>query len=79
VKGPGIDESLAFVPCSIAVLTVSDTRDDETDHSGRILAERARDAGHLVLAKLILPDDRDLIERMLIARNTSPNPAISFS
>ena len=72
MKGPGIDESLAFVPCAIAVLTVSDTRDDETDHSGLILAERARDAGHLVLAKLILPDDRDLIEQQLRAWVANP-------
>ena len=38
----GIDESLDFHPLRIAVLTVSDTRDEETDTSGRA-AGRATD------------------------------------
>lgn len=68
----GIDESIAFVPVSIAVLTVSDSRTDETDHSGRLLAERARAAGHLVVAKLILRDDREMIEAQLRAWIANP-------
>jgi molybdenum cofactor biosynthesis protein B len=69
---PGIDPSVPFVPVTIALLTVSDTRDDETDHSGRLLADRARAAGHLVLVKLILPDDRDSIEAQLRAWIANP-------
>ncbi|UJR79101.1 molybdenum cofactor biosynthesis protein B [Sandaracinus amylolyticus] len=72
MKGPGIDENVAFVPVCVAVLTVSDSRTDETDHSGRLLAERARDAGHLVVAKLILKDDRELIEAQLRAWIANP-------
>ena len=34
----GIDEELTFHPLRIAVLTVSDTRTEETDTSGRLLA-----------------------------------------
>ena len=34
---PGIDESLPFHPLNIAVLTVSDTRDEATDKSGALL------------------------------------------
>ena len=34
----GIDESLTFYPLKIAVLTVSDTRTEETDKSGALLA-----------------------------------------
>lgn len=74
MKGPGIDESVAFVPVAIAVLTVSDSRTDETDHSGRALTERAEGAGHLVVAKLILRDDREMIEAQL--RAWIANPAI---
>ena len=37
---PGIDESRTFHPLRIAVLTVSDTRTEETDTSGGLLAER---------------------------------------
>ncbi|MDQ3035574.1 MAG: molybdenum cofactor biosynthesis protein B [Myxococcota bacterium] len=72
MKGPGIDESEAFLPVSIAVLTVSDSRTEETDFSGRLLAERASDAGHLVVAKLILPDDREMIEAQLRAWIANP-------
>jgi molybdenum cofactor biosynthesis protein B len=53
----GIDESLTFHPLRIAVLTVSDTRTDETDKSGGLLAERLTEAGHELAGKLIVPDD----------------------
>lgn len=54
---PGIDESLAFQPLEIAVLTVSDTRTMETDSSGAYLAENLVEAGHHLAARDILPDD----------------------
>ena len=41
----GIDDSLPFHPLRIAVLTVSDTRDEETDRSGALLAERLTKRG----------------------------------
>ncbi len=63
----GIDESREKVSVSIAVLTVSDTRSEETDSSGRLLVERARAAGHRVHAKLILKDDRETIAAQLRA------------
>ncbi len=43
---PGIDQSLTFHPLRIAVLTVSDTRDEESDTSGALLVERLVAAGH---------------------------------
>ena len=46
-----------FVPLNIAVLTVSDTRTEEDDKSGRALKERALEAGHRVVEKAIVPDD----------------------
>lgn len=46
-----------FVPVGIAVLTVSDSRDEQTDKSGRLLAERLTGAGHRLAAKRIVPDD----------------------
>lgn len=45
-----------FTPVRIAVLTVSDTRNEETDTSGRLLAERVVAAGHRLVEKSILPD-----------------------
>jgi molybdenum cofactor biosynthesis protein B len=53
----GIDESLAFHPLRIAVLTVSDTRTEESDRSGALLAERLTNAGHELAGKAIVPDD----------------------
>ena len=46
-----------FVPVGIAVLTVSDSRDEQTDKSGRLLVERLTGAGHRLAAKRIVPDD----------------------
>lgn len=47
----------AFAPLYIAVLTVSDTRDESTDKSGALLVERLRAAGHHLHEKVICPDD----------------------
>jgi len=57
----GRDEKRSFVPVHIAVITVSDTRTEETDTSGRTLVERAKAAGHEVVDKVIVPDDVDSI------------------
>ena len=45
------------VPVNIAVLTVTDTRDESTDKSGKLLVERLTEAGHVLHEKCILPDD----------------------
>jgi molybdenum cofactor biosynthesis protein B len=47
----------AFVPVNIAVLTVSDSRDETTDKSGALLVARLEEAGHRKAAKAIVPDD----------------------
>jgi molybdopterin adenylyltransferase len=62
---PGIDESIAFQPVQIAVLTVSDTRGEEEDRSGPILVERATRAGHKVVRRERVTDDRARIEEKL--------------
>lgn len=60
-----IDESLPFHPVRIAVLTVSDTRTSEDDKSGNTLAQRIEDNGHILAARMILPDERDQIADQL--------------
>jgi molybdopterin adenylyltransferase len=60
-----IDESRAFVPVNIAVLTVSDTRTAANDTSGDALATRIEAAGHRVAARAIEPDEADRIETAL--------------
>ncbi len=63
----GIDESRPFVACHIAVMTVSDTRTLENDTSGQTLVDRATKAGHRVVARVIVPDDRAKIAAQLAA------------
>src|SRR5210317_608052 len=46
-----------FVALDIAVLTVSDSRTEETDKSGKLLADRLQGAGHRLAEKRIVPDD----------------------
>jgi molybdenum cofactor biosynthesis protein B len=46
-----------FIPVNIAVMTVSDSRSEADDTSGRTLVERLGDAGHRLAEKLIVPDD----------------------
>jgi molybdenum cofactor biosynthesis protein B len=43
---------------NIAVMTVSDTRTEDTDTSGKVLVERLHEAGHRLADKIILPDNR---------------------
>lgn len=50
-------EESGFIPLNIAVLTVSDTRTEETDKSGKVLQQGAEEAGHRVVEKLIVKDD----------------------
>lgn len=46
-----------FLPLTIAVLTVSDTRTEADDASGRALVERLTAAGHRLADRAIVPDD----------------------
>lgn len=50
-------EQQDFVPLRIAILTVSDSRTEETDSSGKLLVERLGDAGHELAEKCIVPDN----------------------
>jgi len=66
----GIDESRPFIAVRLAILTISDTRTEANDTSGQVLVDRATAAGHLVVARRIIPDDQPSIEaalRQLIA------------
>ena len=58
---PGIDDTLPFIPLTIAVLTISDTRSLEDDKSGTTLAERIANAGHRLADRAIVPDDIEAI------------------
>lgn len=55
-----------FIPLSIAILTVSDTRTAETDSSGGFLQTSIEAAGHTCIDKQICADDKYRI-RALVA------------
>jgi len=46
-----------FISLNLAVLTISDSRTEADDTSGKTLVDRARDAGHQVKDKRIVADD----------------------
>ena len=60
-----INADITFVPVHIAVLTVSDTRTKDDDVSGDTLVKRLQDAGHILCARTILPDDEARIRAQL--------------
>lgn len=55
--GGRMDITLAFRPLRVAVLTVSDTRDEESDTSGKLLADRVFRDGHSLAARAMVKDD----------------------
>ncbi len=58
-------KSQAPVSIRCAVITVSDTRTVETDTGGRAVSESLIAAGHLVLQRLIVPDEPQRITPLL--------------
>ena len=46
-----------FIPLNIAIMTVSDSRNEETDKSGATLVKLLIESGHKLADKVIVPDD----------------------
>ena len=65
--GGKLDEAATLTPVRIAVLTISDTRDEESDTSGHVLVERLTDAGHLLAGKSVVRDDIEAIRAQVRA------------
>lgn len=61
-----------FLPVNIAVLTVSDSRTPADDRSGDTLAERLTAAGHTLVRRAIVTDDKDRIVAQLQAWIADP-------
>ena len=53
-----VDNTRKFIPLGMAVLTVSDTRTENDDKSGQLLVKRLETAGHRLIEKQIVPDDK---------------------
>jgi molybdenum cofactor biosynthesis protein B len=65
--GGRMDEKAELTPVRIAVLTISDSRDDESDTSGHVLAERLKGAGHELAGRAIVRDDVEAIRAQVKA------------
>jgi molybdenum cofactor biosynthesis protein B len=68
VLAPGgkIDTAKPLKPVRVAVLTISDTRDEESDTSGNLLASRVTDAGHDLAGRGIVKDDVEEIRAQVL-------------
>ena len=62
-----------FKALNIAVLTVSDTRDESNDTSGQMLVSRLTEAGHNLVEKTIVKDDvyqlRAIVSKWIASTN----------
>ncbi len=71
--GTNTGKGTEFVAVTAAVLTVSDTRTDDTDTSGRTAVERLESAGHHVAWKRIVPDELEAIRDAMRAAISDPD------
>lgn len=65
--------SAEFIPTRIAILTVSSRRGEEDDTSGHWLREAAQEAGHQVVEKAIVKENRYAIRAQVSAWIASDN------
>lgn len=63
----GVEEHRSKAPKSVrvAIITVSDTRTEADDTSGRAISELLKDAGHQILRRIIVKDDLQQIQKAL--------------
>ena len=57
--------NLEFIPLRIAIVAVSDTRTVDTDTSGKLAEDLLKEAGHEVVAREVVIDNRDRIRETL--------------
>jgi len=60
-----MSEQRDFIALDIAVLTISDSRDEASDKSGALLVSLLGDSGHRLAQKAIVPDDKYRIREVL--------------
>ncbi|CAN5494600.1 molybdenum cofactor biosynthesis protein B [soil metagenome] len=63
--GGGIKPDLPFTPVRVAILTISDTRDEESDTSGQVLVDRVKAAGHELGGRAVVRDDVEQIRQQV--------------
>lgn len=71
--------SKEFKPAKVAVLTVSDTRKEDTDTSGAYLVEAVQESGHLLQDKKIVVDNPYQIRAIVSAWIADPEIEVVLS
>jgi molybdenum cofactor biosynthesis protein B len=71
-----IDQSRDFVPLSLSLLTISDTRSEAEDKSGKLLQQRLQNAGHVLYEKAIVKDDIYQIRAQVSQWIAEPQPQV---
>jgi molybdenum cofactor biosynthesis protein B len=72
MPGGRIDTDQQFTALSVAVLTVSDSRNESNDTSGDLLAERVAGAGHFLRARAVVRHEKSGIQRQIRAWIADP-------
>ncbi len=74
-----MNDERKFLPINIAVITVSDTRKLVDDRSGELLVDRIQGAGHKVVFREIVVDDKSKIIKtiQLLVENTEVDVVIA--
>ena len=68
-----IDQDNDFVPISISVLTISDTRNEENDTSGKTLINKIKNSGHKISNYFIVNDNIENIRKKILELTSDSN------
>ncbi len=72
-SAPAAHRSYAPESVSALVLTVSDSRDAESDSSGQLIQRALEDAGHTVAGRVIVPDEAPAIREQVLRAIARPD------
>ena len=61
-----MNDQIKFLPVNIAILTISDSRNEDTDISGKTLIDKVNKAGHNVINYLIVEDSVEKIRKIVL-------------
>ena len=70
---------LPFVPLAVAVVTISDTRDLDSDTSGGLLLDLLAAAGHQIAQRHLIKDDLPVIRALLARLVAEPSVQVVIS
>ena len=66
----------SFIPVTISLLTISDTRSQENDKSGNLLESKVLEAGHILFDRKIVKDDISEIKKT--SKSWVQNPEVEI-